>query len=139
MSKLAKVFRAWLYVEAAMMGAALGALTNKKKASRNLPTPKLSNPSGFKRLSTRAPLALVAGVTYAAELDVPFFIGALVTESALREGLKKEGFTVTLLSESMPRGWPGTPGADWYVLAKYTGRPKTDEVPGAVRAAWKRG
>jgi len=139
--KLSKLFAAWAYAEAAFVGVLIGHASNRSKEApkprARLPKPKTR--ARFQRLSTRAAASLQPGITYAAELDIPFFVAPLVSESALVEGLKKEGFRPILVRAEMPLGWPGASGADWYILTEYAGQPKTENVPGAVRALWKRG
>lgn len=76
------------------------------------------------------------GLEGLASVDVPFLVGALVSASAIRDGLRAKGLSPLLVTEERPPWWPGRE-ADWYIRARFVGRQgRTLDVPGAVERLW---
>lgn len=69
---------------------------------------------------------------YAAVVDVPFLLGAIVSPALMKSKLEEKGFTDVLVSEEKPIGFPLTSDGDYYVAVSWNQAPKVFDVPDAV-------
>lgn len=75
---------------------------------------------------------LVQKGRYAAVVDVPFLLGAVVSASLLKSKLEEKGFTNVQVTEEKPAGFPLAADGDYYVAVSWNQAPKVFDVPDAV-------
>ncbi len=75
---------------------------------------------------------LVQKGRYAAVVDVPFLLGALVSAPLLKTKLEEKGFTNVQVSEQKPLGFPLSSDGDYYVSVDWNRAPQAFTVPSAV-------
>lgn len=130
--------RPLLYIAAA--AGVLYALTAKKESPVAQLNPRGAPPEGgtrFVRMVDIPPaISAEPGDVWLAELDVPFFARALVTEKKLKEGLAEKGLLGLRVTRERPEWWPVLSNADWYILATVTGAKAELEVPSAIQRLW---
>ena len=128
----------WLAIAAGLAGWLL--IRKQRPIAPSAPSTPLPGNDRTTRPVEIAPvpemIELKSGTTYLAELDVPFFAEALVTEAALRRGLTAEGFLPITVAESRPSFWPSSDEADWFIVVANIGETRDREVPSAVKRAW---
>ena len=69
---------------------------------------------------------------YAAVVDTPFLLGALITPGLLKEKLEERGFSNVVVSEEKRAGFPLGSEGDYYVEVSWNRAPQVFDVPEAV-------
>ena len=87
-------------------------------------------------LPEAGPVPLMPGIRYRAAIDLPWGVGALVTDGKVREKASELGFSDVVIAHDAPPGWPEVDGADLFVEATYAGAPRWLERHERIVGAW---
>lgn len=69
---------------------------------------------------------------YVATVEVPFFLGPVVSAPLLKSKLEEKGFSNVQVSEEKPLTFPLASEGDYYVSVDWTKTPQAFDVPSAV-------